>query len=200
MQSMGSVDEGYGSVGGGGSTIANTNAYFNAKDNAYSNAKDNANANPNAPPSSPFSFSSSSGSGASSNWGSSSSVPSTPGVYTPGYGGAGYNVGSTNNNGNIPTIGIGKMSLGSRYNTPRRGVIGLPQGDDDDGDEGAEGAEGMVVEPESGPEPERGGERDRERKVLMADTTNGRGGGGVVVVSAEDGERESGVGGMDVDG
>jgi hypothetical protein len=83
MQSIGSVDEGYGSVVGG-SNNANANAYFNAKDNAYSNAKDTANPNANAPPSSPFSFSSSSGSGASSNWGSSSSVPSTPGVYTPG--------------------------------------------------------------------------------------------------------------------
>jgi hypothetical protein len=197
MQSMGSVDEGYGSVAGG-SNNANANAYFNAKDNAYSNAKDNANANANALPSSPFSFSSSSGSGASSNWGSSSSVPSTPGVYTPGYGGAG-NSASTNNNGNIPTVGIGKMSLGSRYNTPRRGVVGLPgDGGDDEAAAAESGPEGMVVESE--PEAERGGEADRVRKVLMVDTTNGRGGGGVVVVGAEDGERESGVGGMDVDG
>jgi hypothetical protein len=91
------------------------------------------------------------------------------------------------------------MSLGSQYNTPRRGVVGLPRGDDDDGDEGAEGAEGMVVE--SQPEPERSGEGvDRERKVLMVDTMNGRGGGGVVVVGGEDGERVSGVSGMDVDG
>jgi hypothetical protein len=115
-------------------------------------------------------------------------VPSTPGVYTPGYGG-GYNASNNNstntNSGNIPTIGIGKMSLGSRYNTPRRGVVGLSRGADDDNDDegGAEGAEGMVVEPE--PELERGGEADRERKVLMVDTTNGRG---------------RGVGGMDVDG
>jgi hypothetical protein len=82
-------------------------------------------------------------------------VPSTPGVYTPGYGG-GYNASNNNNStniGNIPTIGIGKMSLGSRYNTPRRGVVGLPRGDNDnDNDEGAESAEGMVVESESGPE------------------------------------------------
>jgi hypothetical protein len=201
MQSMGSVDEGYGSVVGGSGTNANANANacFNAKDNAYSNVKDTANSNAPAPPSSPFSFTSSSGSGASSNWGSSSSVPSTPGVYTPGYGG-GYNAGSTNNNGNIPTIGIGKMSLGSRYNTPRRGVVGLPRGDDDDGDEGAEGAEEMVVE--SQPEPERGGgEANRERKVLMVDTTNGKAQrAGIVVVSGEDGEGERGGGGMDVDG
>jgi hypothetical protein len=40
------------------------------------------------------------------------------------------------------------------------------------------------------PEPERGGEADRERKVLMVDTTNGRGGG-------EDGEGERSVGRMD---
>jgi hypothetical protein len=108
-------------------------------------------------------------------------VPSTPGVYTPGYGG-GYNASNNNstntNSGNIPTIGIGKMSLGSRYNTPRRGVVGLSRGADDDNND-EEGAEGMVVEPE------RGGEADRERKVLMVDTTNGRG---------------RGVGGMVVDG
>ena len=180
---MGSVDEEYGSVVGGGSNN-NANAYFNAKDTTTT-----ANANANAPPSSPFSFSS--GSGASSNWGSSSSVPSTPGVYTPGYSGG----------GNIPTIGIGKMNLGSRYNTPRRGVVGLPRGDDDEGDEGggAESVEGMVVEPE----PERGGEADRERKVLMVDTTNGKvQRGAVVVVGVEDGDgdRERGLGGMDVDG
>ena len=187
---MGSVDEGYGSVVGSGSNNnanANANAYFNAKDTTTT-----TNANANAPPSSPFSFSS--GSGASSNWGSSSSVPSTPGVYTPGYSG-----------GNIPTIGIGKMNLGSRYNTPRRGVVGLPRGDDDEGDEGggAESVEGMVVEHEPEPEPERGGEADRERKVLMVDTTNGKAQrGGIVVVGVEDGDgdRERGVGGMDVDG
>jgi len=130
-------------------------------------------------------------------------VPSTPGVYTPGYGGGGYNASNTNatntNTGNIPTIGIGKMSLGSRYNTPRKGVVGLPVGDDDDGDEGAEGAEGMVVEPE--PEPEHGGEgADREKKTLMVDTTNERGGRGVVVIGAEDAEGERCVSGMDVDG
>jgi len=189
---MGSVDEGYGSViGGSNSANANANTYFNAKDTANPNAP--------APPSSPFSFSSSSGSGASSNWGSSSSVPSTPGVYTPGYGGAGHNTSNNNstNTGNIPTIGIGKMSLGSRYNTPRRGVVGLPMGDNDDNDEGV--AEGMVVEPEPEPEPERGGEADRERKVLMVDTTNGRGGCGVVVVGGEDENRDGVVGGMDVD-
>ena len=197
MQSMGSVDEGYGSViGGSTSTNANANTYFNAKDTANPNAP--------APPSSPFSFSSS-GSGASSNWGSSSSVPSTLGVYTPGYGGAGHNVSNNNstntNTGNILTIGIGKMSLGSRYNTPRRGVVGLPRGDDDNVDEGAEGAEGMVVEPQPEPEPECGGEgADREKKALMVDTTNGRGGRGVVVFGAEDAEGERGVGGMDVDG
>jgi hypothetical protein len=114
----------------------------------------------------------------------------------------GYNNSThTNNGNNIPTIGIGKLSLGSRYNTPRRGVVGLPRGDDDDGDEGVEGAEGMVVESQT--EPERGGgEANRERKVLMVDMTNGRGGGGVVVVDGEDGEgeRERGVGGMDMDG
>jgi len=196
MGSMGSVDEGYGSViGGSNNANANANTYFNAKDTANPNAP--------APPSSPFSFSSSSGSGASSNWGSSSSVPSTLGVYTPGYGNGGYNAGNNNstntNTGNIPTIGIGKMSLGLRYNTPRRSVVGLPRGDDDDGDEGAEGAEGMVVGPE--PEPERGGEgADREKKALMVDTTNERGGRGVVVFGAEDAEGERGVGGMDVDG
>jgi len=196
MQSTGSVDEGYGSViGGSNNANANANTYFNAKDTANPNAP--------APPSWPFSFSSSSGSGASSNWGSSSNVPSTPGVYTPGYGGGGYNASNNNstNTGNIPTIGIGKMSLGSRYNTPRRGVVGLPRGDDDGGDEGVEGAEGMAVEPEPEPEPERGGEgADREKKALMVDTTNGRGGRGVVVFGAEDAEGERGVGGMDVDG
>lgn len=136
---MQSVDEGYASVAGG------------------------SNANANAPPSSPF-FSSGSVSGASSNWGSS--IPSTPGVYTPGYGGyAGYNANNPSNH--IPTIGIGKMSLGSRYNTPRRGVVGLP-GDEEVG----EGTEGMVVESER-----RGvdrGEGDRGKKVLMVDTTNGK--------------------------
>ena len=41
------------------------------------------------------------------------------------------------NNGNIPTIGIGKTSLWSRYNTPRWGVVGLPgDGGDDHGDNG----------------------------------------------------------------
>jgi hypothetical protein len=109
---------------------------------------------------------------------------------------------NSTNSGNIPTIGIGKMSLGSRYNTPRRGVVGLPgDGGDDDAAAAAEsGVEGMVVE--SQPEAERGGEADRVRKVLMVDTTNGRGGGGVVVVGGGDGdgERERGVGGMDVDG
>ena len=115
-------------------------------------------------------------------------MPSTPGVYTPGYSG-----------GNILTIGIGKMNLGSRYNTLRRGVVGLPQGNDDEGDEGggAESVEGMVVEPE------RGEEADRERKVLMVDMMNGKvQRGGVVVVGVEDGdgERERGVGGMDMDG
>ena len=56
-------------------------------------------------------------------------------------------------------MGIGKVSLGSQYNTPRRGVVGLPgdEGDDHDDDEGREGAEGMVVELESKPELERGG-------------------------------------------
>jgi len=190
---MGSVDEGYGSVvGGSNNANANANTYFNAKDTANPNAP--------APPSSPFSFSTCSGSGASSNWGSSSSVPSTPGVHTPGYG-SGYNASNNNstNTGNIPTIGIGKMSLGSGYNTPRRGVVGLPRGDDDDIDEGAEGVEGMVVEPE--PEPERGGEgADREKTALMVDTTNERGGHGVVVFGAEDAEGERGVSGMDVDG
>ena len=165
MQSMESVDEGYGSVIGG-SNNANVNA------NTYFNTKDTANSNTPAPPSSPFSFSSSSGSGASSNWGSSLNVLSMLGLYIPGYG-TGYNM-SNNNTGNIPMVGIGKMSLESRYNTPRRGVVGLPWGDDDDGDEGAEGVEGMVVEPE--PEPEHGGEgADREKKALMVDTTNGRG-------------------------
>ena len=45
------------------------------------------------------------------------------------------------------------MSLGSRYNTPRGGVVGLPgdEGNDHD-DEGREDAEGMVVELESKPE------------------------------------------------
>jgi len=120
-------------------------------------------------------------------------------VHTPGYGGTGHNVSNNNstNTGNIPTIGIRKMSLGSRYNTPRRGVVGLPRGDDDDGDEGAGGAEGMAVEPE----PECGGEgADREQKALMVDTMNGRGGRGVVVVDAENAEGERGVSGMDVDG
>ena len=121
-------------------------------------------------------------------------------MYTPGYGGGGYNASNNNstntNTGNIPTIGIGKMSLGSRYNTPR-GVVGLPMGDNDDNDEG--GAEGMVVEPEPEPEPERGGEADRERKVLMVDTTNGRGGRRVVVVGGEDGDEDGVMGAMDVD-
>jgi len=123
-------------------------------------------------------------------------------VHTPRYG-TGYNASHNNstNTGNIPTVGIGKMSLGSRYNTPRRGVVGLPRGDDDDVDEGAEGAEGMVVEPDPDPESERGGEgADREKKALMVDTTNGRGGRGVVVVAAGDGDEDRVVGRMDVDG
>ena len=85
-------------------------------------------------------------------------------------------------------------------NTLRRGVFWLPRGDNDD-DEGAEGAKGMVVE--SQPEPGHGGEADRERKVLidrerkvlMVGTANGRGGGGVVVVGGEEGVGERGVGG-----
>jgi len=64
-----------------------------------------------------------------------------------------------NSNSSIPrAMGIRKMSLGSRYNTPRGGVVGLPgdEGNDHD-DEGREDAEGMVVELESKPELERGG-------------------------------------------
>jgi len=65
---------------------------------------------------------------------------------------------TTNNNGSILTMGTGKMRLGSQYNTPRRGVVGLPgdEGDDHDDDGGREGAEGMVVELESKPKLERG--------------------------------------------
>ena len=50
------------------------------------------------------------------------------------------------------------------------------------------------------PRCEHGGEADREKKVLMVDMTDGRGGGGVVVVGGEEGEGERSVGGMDVDG
>lgn len=134
------------------------------------------------PPSSPFFSSSASGSasGASSNW--DASIPSTPAAYV------GYN----------PTIGIGKMSLGSRYNTPRRGVVGLPG---DAGDEEGEG-EGMVVESERAHE--KGG--DGEGKVVVVDTMSAgvtvkaERDGVVVVVEAGEEGGERGVGGMDVDG
>jgi len=148
----------------------------------------------------------SSTSASASNWGSSS-VPSTPGagVYTPGFAVNNVNIPANSPNDatspKLPTIGIGKMSLGSRYDTPRRGVVGLPGDEEGEHDEGEEG-EGMVVERDPRDT------RDFGRKGLMVDTVGvkeeeqrGGGRGQVVVVEGGGGdeERERGVCGMDVD-
>ena len=161
----------------------------------------------------------SSTSASASNWGSSS-VPSTPGagVYTPGYVGGFSHANANPNSSNadnvntpanapndatspkLPTIGIGKMSLGSRYDTPRRSVVGLPGDDGDERGDGSEEGEGMVVERDPRDI------RDFGRKGLMVDTVGvkeeeQRGMGRVVVVDSDSGdeERERGVCGMDVD-
>jgi hypothetical protein len=66
-------------------------------------------------------------------------------------------------------IEIGKMSLESRYNTPRRGVVGLP-GDEGDG---TRVRRGRWLSLSAWCLRLMEGEADREWKVLMVDTTNG---------------------------
>ena len=88
-------------------------------------------------PSSPF-FSAS-----STVWGSNS-IPSTParGTFTPVYAGSGGTASPA------MTIPIGAMSLSSRYETPRSGILSLADEEEEVGVEGER--DGMVKQDESG--------------------------------------------------
>ena len=85
------------------------------------------------PPNSPY-FS------ASSTVWSSTSVPSTPvrGTFTPVYaaggGGSGGGGGGTVSPGGMMMIPIGAMSLSSRYETPRGGVLSLADEEEEEGE------------------------------------------------------------------
>jgi len=155
--------------------------------------------------------SSMSASASASNWGSSS-VPSMPGagLYMPGYAFNNVNIPANSPNDatspKLPTIGIGKMSLGSRYDMPRRSVVGLPGDDGNERGDGSEEGERMVVERDPCDIRDPLGRDGSGRKALMVDTMGvkeeERGGRRVVVVEGGgggDGERERGVCGMDVD-
>ncbi|KAJ3511069.1 hypothetical protein NLJ89_g4307 [Agrocybe chaxingu] len=81
-------------------------------------------------------------SGASTNWGSS--IPSTPGgAYTPVNSSFSY-AGNASSPGAIH-IPIGSMSLGSRYNTPKSAVVGLPDEEEEGEDEAGRRVEKMEV-------------------------------------------------------